>query len=210
MERINLFSPFYYKTNIVETEFLKQIHLEAMLTNYEAFPHHSHDWNVHTSYWLDNNEQLPYKINWEHFFSIYQHYIDQFCLEFFGAGRSWEITDNIWYNVYGKGQDGMQHNHIGEDFSAIHYFKFNPEAHTGTTFINPRINEVKYYESLREECVSKLNSTDPDHSLYQRVFTPQVNEGDFIIFPSHLDHTIYRNHSDELRVTIAMNFRING
>jgi len=210
MERINLFSPFYYKTNIVETEFLKQIHLEAMLINYKTFPHHSHDWNVHTSYGKNDNEQLPYKINWEHFFSIYQYYIDEFCLEFFGAGRSWEIIDNIWYNVYGNGQDGMQHNHIGADFSAVHYFDFDPKVHTGTTFINPRSNEAKYYKSLSEPVIKNLKETNPDHSLYQEVFTPQVNEGDFIIFPSHLDHVIYRNNSDKLRVTIAMNFKIIG
>jgi hypothetical protein len=210
MERVNLFSPFYYKTNIAETEFLQQIHLEAMLINYEAFPHHSHDWNVHTSYGENDNEQLPYKINWEHFFSIYQYYIDEFCLEFFGAGRSWEIIDNIWYNVYGKGQDGMQHNHIGADFSAVHYFGFNPELHTGTTFINPRLNEAKYYKGLSELVTNNLQETNPEHSLYQEVFTPQVNEGDFIIFPSHLDHVIYKNNSDQLRVTIAMNFKIIG
>ena len=40
MERVNLFSPFYYKTHIVETEFLKQIHLEAMLINYNELPYH--------------------------------------------------------------------------------------------------------------------------------------------------------------------------
>jgi hypothetical protein len=209
MKRINLFSPFYYKTNIAETEFLQQIHLEAMLVNYEAFPHHSHDWNVHTSYGKDN-DQLPYSINWEHFFSIYQYYIDEFCLEFFGAGRSWEVVDNIWYNVYGRDQDGMQHNHIGADFSAVHYFGFNPEIHTGTTFINPRLNEAKYYKGLSELVTNNLQETNPEHSLYQEVFTPQVNEGDFIIFPSHLDHVIHRNNSDQLRITIAMNFKIIG
>ena len=210
MERVNLFSPFYYKTNIAETEFLKQIHLEAMLINYKTFPHHSYDWNVHTSFGKNDNEQLPYQINWEHFFSIYQYYIDQFCLEFFGAGRSWEIIDNIWYNVYGKGQDGMQHNHIACDFSAVHYFKFNPQVHTGTTFINPRLNEAKYYKSLSDPVIKNLQETNPEHSLYQEVFTPQINEGDFIIFPSHLDHVIYRNNSDDLRVTIALNFKIIG
>lgn len=210
MERYNIFSPFYYKTSITETELLQQIHLEAMLINYEAFPHHSYDWNVHTSYGESNNTQLPYSINWEHFFSIYQYYIDEFCLEFFGAGRSWEIIDNIWYNVYGKGQDGMQHNHIGGDFSAVHYFKFDPAEHTGTTFINPRINETQYYKELRNDVVSKMNNHNVDHTLYFDTFTPQVQEGDFIIFPSHLDHVIYRNNSDKLRVTTAMNFKIIG
>jgi uncharacterized protein (TIGR02466 family) len=208
MERVNLFSPFYYKTHIAETEFLKQIHLEAMLINYNELPYHSHDWDMHTSYGY--NEDLPFQINWEHFFSIYKDYIDQFCMEFFDAGRSWEIIDKIWYNVYGKEQNGMQHNHIGSDFSAVHYFKFNPEVHTGTTFINPRSNEVLYYKNISKPLISNLVKTNIEHSLYQEVFTPQVNEGDFIIFPSHLDHVIYKNNSDDLRVTIAFNFSIIG
>jgi hypothetical protein len=211
MERVNLFSPFYYKANVAETEFLQQVHLEAMLINYEAFPHHSHDWNVHTSYG-ENGQLLPYKINWEHFFSIYQYYIDEFCLEFFGAGRSWAMEENIWYNVYGRRQDGMQHNHIGygADFSAVHYFKFNPEVHTGTTFINPRLNEVKYYKDISKPVVDNLQETNLDHSLYFNTFTPEINEGDFIIFPAHLDHLVLKNDSDELRVTIAMNFTVTG
>lgn len=208
MERINLFSPFFYKTNIAETELLQQIHLEAMLVNYESFPHHSHDWNVHTSYGY--NKDLPFQINWEHFFSIYQHYIDQFCLEFFGAGRSWEILEDIWYNVYGQAQNGMQHNHIGADFSAVHYFKFNPKVHTGTIFVNPRLNEAKYYRRLSPEVTNRLDENNPDHSMYGDTFIPKVNEGDFIIFPSHLDHVIYKNNSDDLRVTVAINFRITG
>jgi hypothetical protein len=206
MERYNIFSPFYYKTHITETEFLKQIHLEAILVNYKASPNHSHDWNMHTSY--GHNEDLPFQINWEHFFFIYKDYIDQFCLEFFGAGKSWEIIDNIWYNVYGKEQNGMQHNHIGADFSVVHYLKFNPEIHTGTTFINPRSNEVLYYKNISQPLIKNLEETNIEHSLYQEVFTPNVNEGDFIIFPSHLDHVIYKNNSDDFRVTTALNFKI--
>ena len=104
----------------------------------------------------------------------------------------------------------MQHNHIGADFSAVHYFKFNPEVHTGTTFINPRSNEVLYYKNISKPLINNLVKTNIEHSLYQEVFTPQVNEGDFIIFPSHLDHVIYKNNSDDLRVTIAFNFSIIG
>ena len=205
MERHNIFSPFYYKANIAETELLQQVHLEAMLTNYNAFPHHSHDWNVHTSY--SGEQDLPYKINYEHFFSIYQYYIDDFFLNHFGAGQNWDLNA-MWYNVYGRGQDGMQHNHIGADFSAVHYLKFNPEHHTGTTFVNPRINEAKYYSELRGDVVSKMSNSNENHSLYFDTFTPQINEGDFIIFPSHMDHVVYKNNSDDLRVTMAMNFKL--
>ena len=206
MERYNIFSPFYYKTHIEETEYLKQIHLEAMLINYNAFPHHSHDWNVHTSYSGDTN--LPYKINFEHFFLTYAPYIDEFLSNFYGRGKDWEVVDNIWHNVDGKKQDGMQHNHLGSDFSAVHYLKFNPNEHTGTTFVNPRSNEAFYYKNLNGKAVDGMNGDNPNHSLYFDRFTPQVVEGDFIIFPSHLDHLIYKNESDDLRVTMAMNFKL--
>jgi len=92
----------------------------------------------------------------------------------------------------------------------VHYFKFNPEVHTGTTFINPRSNEVLYYKNISKPLISNLVEKNIEHSLYQEVFTPQVNEGDFIIFPSHLDHVIYKNNSDDFRVTIAFNFSIIG
>jgi uncharacterized protein YozE (UPF0346 family) len=163
MERHNIFSPFYYKANIADTKLLQQVHLEAMLINYNAFPHHSHDWNVHTSY--SGEQDLPYKINYEHFFLIYQHYVDEFCLNHFGAGQGWDM-DTMWYNVYGKEQDGMQHNHIGADFSAVHYLKFNSEHHRGTTFINNphSLHPQILFTSL------KIYIPARDRAAYRRVY----------------------------------------
>jgi len=209
MERVNLFSPFYYKTHINETDLLKKVHLEAILNNYKALPSHSSDWNVHTSYG-NNNLKLPFEIDWRYFKHIYKSYIDKFCLEYFSTNVKWEIQNDIWYNVYGKGQNGMVHNHIDSDFAAVHYLKFNPQIHSGTTFINPRSRELAYHKVTPRALLDKLNYDWVDHSFYYERYTPKVVEGDLIIFPASMDHLIRKNDSDELRVTIAFNLKIIG
>ena len=74
-------------------------------------------------------------------------------------------------------------------------------------FGNKLTSENKYKDKLMV-IIKNLEETNIEHSLYQEVFTPKVNEGDFIIFPSHLDHVIYKNNSDDFRVTTALNFKI--
>jgi len=206
MQKFDLFSPFYYKGHVEETPLIQTIHLPAMIENYKFDPNFSEDWHVHSSY--SNADSLPFKIYWDDIFQHYNKYINQFIVEYFGQQYEWEIADKPWYNVYGKGQDGMQHEHIDADFSVVHYLKFNPEVHSGTTFVNPNFISTKYLNILKKHLVDKMDGNDSKHSLYREKFTPSVVEGDMIIFPSQFEHMVYRSLGDDLRVIVAFNILI--
>jgi hypothetical protein len=205
MIRKNLFAPFFYQTNLSSHKQVSDLCLNKFIENYNFNPNHSKDWNAHNSF--NDPHLLPNEIDWNLILDLYRDNIAKFIYEFFKKEYDWELM-NIWYNVYGMRQDGMQHEHIGADFSVIHYLKFDPKIHKATTFINPNFIATKYLKSAQKTLVDKMNEKDIDQSFYQEKFTIDVAEGDLIIFPSHLEHLVERCESDDLRVTIAFNFKI--
>ena len=42
-----------------------------------------------------------------------------------------------WFNAYGPGQNQEPHNHVPSHLSGIYYVTFDPNLHSGTTFLNP-------------------------------------------------------------------------
>lgn len=108
---------------------------------------------------------------------------------------SFNITANvrvhdIWCNFYIINQFQEKHHHLPCDISCIHYVKLNPN-HFGTTFVNP-------YSLLNSS--NKLLDLKSPHT-----FTPYVEEGDVIIFPSYMEHFVKKQEIDEERITISWN-----
>ena len=93
------------------------------------------------------------------------------------------------------------------DFSAVHFLKFNPEVHEPIRFVHPQQTKTKYLSRFKPLIVDNLGTCDRQ-SYYKEHYVPVINEGDFIIFPSELQHLVWGNNSDELRVTIAFNFSL--
>ena len=202
----NIFSQFIYKKNLEATPFMKDRVLGLMLENYKNDPYLSNDWKVHTSY--GTQDKLIHKIDWDFMNQYYKSVIFDFCFDFFSESVEFEIDDSPWYTIYGMGQNGPSHDHIDADFSLIHYLKFDPSIHVGTTFINPNRTLIKYHNLYRNNFYQRLNKFNPKQSLYFEDFTPPVNEGDVLIFPASLEHKIENSNTDELRVVVALNFKI--
>lgn len=102
---------------------------------------------------------------------------------------------NVWYNEYTKHQYQEQHHHLPADISCIHYIKLDKD-HSGTTFINP-LNLLT--------SSNKLMTVKSPHT-----FTPYVEEGMMIIFPSYLEHYVLPQTSDSSRITLSWNFNITS
>ena len=96
-----------------------------------------------------------------------------------------------WINYYKKGHYQEVHNHLPSHFSYCYYVKL-PVNSGDTIFIN---SDHTY------------NSLIPFKTTANR-FIPLINEGDLIIFPSYLNHYVTDNKSDESRITIAGNIKI--
>jgi len=207
MEKVNIFSPFFYHFQMEEHSIIKDAYLDTIIDNYNKLPYNSHDWNVHTNYKLkDELTELDWWTSVQH----YKKYVNQFIKHYFrGLQLDWRIDDNPWYTAYGKGQKADQHDHMTCDFSAVHFLKFNPEVHEPIRFVHPQQTTTKYLSRFKPTIVDNLGTCDRQ-SYYKEHYVPVINEGDFIIFPSELQHLVWGNNSDELRVTIAFNFSLRA
>lgn len=102
---------------------------------------------------------------------------------------------DIWYNEYKNSQYQERHHHLPADVSCIHYIKLDA-SHYGTTFINPY--------NLYNASNSLMNYKSP------YTFTPFVEEGDMVIFPSYLEHFVRVQDTDQQRVTLSWNYRLSN
>lgn len=206
MNKVNIFSPFYYQGYVEETPIIQADYLPKMIGNYNHSPNLSHDWPVHTNYYYKDG--LPNEIDWWVSVQHYKKYVNQFIDHYFrGLRLDWRIQEDPWYTIYGAGQQANQHEHMTSDFSAVHFLKFNPEVHNPIKFIHPEVTKTKYIKAFKPQLHNNLGTCDRQ-SYYKEDYVPVINEGDFIIFPSELQHLVHPSNSDELRVTIAFNFNI--
>ena len=205
MEKVNIFSPFFYHFQMEEHSIIKDAYIDDIIDNYNKLPYNSHDWNVHTNYKLKDELQ---PLDWWTSVQHYKKYVNQFIEHYFrGLQLDWRIDDEPWYTAYGKGQKADQHDHMTCDFSAVHFLKFNPKVHEPIRFVHPQQTKTKYLSRFKPLIVDNLGTCDRQ-SYYKEHYVPLINEGDFIIFPSELQHLVWGNESDELRVTIAFNFSL--
>lgn len=106
---------------------------------------------------------------------------------------------HIWFNQYFFGDFQENHNHSGEraTFSFVYILK-NSQSNLDSKlcFGNPRSN------LFRCNNFEQLFNIDE----YKAVFIPDLNNGDLIIFPSHMDHyvSVHKN-KDVNRITISGN-----
>ena len=109
---------------------------------------------------------------------------------------------DAWYNVYQDGEFQDQHNHVStlnlnqHHYSCVHFLSFNPEYHEPPVFNDP---------------LSPLPSYTPeiDESPYREVWEPEVKEGDLLMFPIYVPHSVYPcQKSDYPRITITFNFSL--
>lgn len=187
----------YYHTNISETKELKKKFVPEIVKNYSINPPKSWETaKINTSFnkkdlndivFGENNKEFPYQ--------IYMSYIDKF----FDLSWKGEIQD-LWYNCYIDKDYQERHNHtnisgpLNPQFSCIHYLSFNSERHQPTKFYDPLGN-------LRS------SSFEFQSNKYENSFIPRTREGDFLMFPSYLEHSVMPSQETEdyPRVTISFN-----
>lgn len=115
----------------------------------------------------------------------------------------WEATvENIWYNYYVNGEFQEAHSHLSGSispttFACVHFVSFNPKLHSPITFSDP-------IASLRNL------SLEFKSSRYHEKYTPKIKEGDFLMFPSYLQHEVKPSppSPDYPRITISFNLKI--
>lgn len=112
------------------------------------------------------------------------------------------MIDQLWYNVYTNGEYQEEHDHVAKNlnfshFSCIHFLSFDKTRHKPPGFYDP-LDQVRHF------------SLEMRSNNIPEIYYPDVNEGDFLMFPTYLKHSVQASESTEdyPRVTISMNVKL--
>ena len=106
------------------------------------------------------------------------------------------VTDS-WLNVSNKGAFQPPHMHVNSFISATYYVN-KGKGHSPLIFIHPRNQNIPPASQIMSVNYSSRN-------LYQSDVPVDVEEGNLVIWESHLVHGYPPNESDN-RISLSMNF----
>ena len=109
---------------------------------------------------------------------------------------------NSWCNIHGPNENSQIHYHASSLLSGV-YYPILPKDSGNIAFHRGSIYTNIFHHSIRFEYTENNNLTAEKYVL-------NLKEGTIIIFPSHLDHSVERNSSNENRYSIAFNFYVRG
>ena len=111
--------------------------------------------------------------------------------------RRFELS-NMWININKKGNYNTAHNHPGCIMSGVFWVKA-PENCGNLRFLSPHsFAECFLLQSFQDDDVRKKVN-------YSESMDFMPKDGVMILFPSHLQHLVESNESDEDRISIAFN-----
>ena len=105
-----------------------------------------------------------------------------------------ELNDS-WANVYRKNDHAPLHMHENSHWSCVYYL--TPTGDAPLYFKDPRPTPI-------------MDSSVPllKNRYNQLVNKQEFEPGEMIIFPSWLEHGVSMNKTDDIRVSLACNFRV--
>lgn len=106
------------------------------------------------------------------------------------------VCTAMWAIINKKGNFNIEHTHPNNYLSAAYYVKA-PDNCGNFKATNPNI--------LDRHMRAKSNQPNELNSISASI---KVNEGDLLIFPAYLPHSVEENKSDEDRVIISFNIDI--
>ena len=105
--------------------------------------------------------------------------------------------DAMWSIINKKGSFNIQHNHANAYLSSAYYVR-HPEKSGSIKFFDPREQKNIRYPKIK-------NYTDISAVITE--ITPK--EGDLLIFPSYLYHSVGENLSEDDRIIVSFNIDID-
>ncbi len=108
---------------------------------------------------------------------------------------------NYWININGPQSYNMVHDHPNSHLSGVFYIDV-PENSGHISFGNPQ-SFVSH-----TELVTYTNAAREQHNQYVQNFIKPI-KGLLLIFPAHLKHGVLPNQSNEDRISISFNIKID-
>jgi uncharacterized protein (TIGR02466 family) len=148
---------------------------------------HSHNFDL-------NNDNTAKK-----FAKIFEEFYKKVIINEMG----WKYDSNkvkmeaMWSIINKKGSFNIQHNHANAYLSSAYYVRY-PEKSGSIKFFDPREQKNIRYPKIK-------NYTDISAVITE--ITPK--EGDLLIFPSYLYHSVGENLSEDDRIIVSFNIDID-
>ena len=102
---------------------------------------------------------------------------------------------SAWHNTTDKGGYQFIHNHCNSILTVTYYFDLDP-LHETTTLWKEQYNTNPFFNSdIQTVTTSNLEYVSPN-----------MQEGQYLIFPSQLKHSVRENIIDKPRRTLSLNF----
>lgn len=108
------------------------------------------------------------------------------------------VLDNMWVNVLEPGGSHTGHIHPHCVLSGTYYVAV-PGGASAIKFEDPRLAMMMSAPELRSDCDTSR----------KRFISVQPKAGDFLIWESWLRHEVPVNRSDDVRVSVSFNFRLD-
>ena len=110
---------------------------------------------------------------------------------------------DAWVNINGHNSYNVKHDHPTANLSGVLWIKC-PKECGNIVFESPV--EFQTYTEIKSYTEEFKNSNNYFHTYY---FLP--TEGRILLFPSHLQHEVFENKSNEDRISVSFNiYLING
>ena len=196
-----LFEVPIYKMKATRHAEIKQWMMSNVVPDFEKNGPNEPSRNLYSSYFpgapkIDNNL----------FSDFYAKDISNFLIKAeFSKLRPWKTKLNFWYNLSVKGSYQEVHDHLGGPmpivYAAIHYVMFDKNEHSATVCYNPLESILK---SLQPTTNDKFRPAD--YRGFQKLL--DVEEGDLVIVPSYVPHSVMKQVSEKLRITVAFNISV--
>ncbi len=142
---------------------------------------------------FDLNDSGP-----KNFIKLISPMIEQLIIDMDWENRKQSVKiNNMWAIINSGGAANQRHQHGNSTISGAYYVRA-PSNSGDIVFYDPRPAPVYSYP----------NSNNPN-SLNAQVNSISPSEGALILFPSYLDHSVNSNESNEERIVISFNIKIN-
>jgi hypothetical protein len=187
MELKPLFAVPVVKVHVPETPALKQQFLPEMLRRYETghYPKPA-GWEterVHSSFGREPKDQVIGTMP-----PAYQRLLRQFI-------AVPQPSIQIWHSVYWNREEYQErHHHIPCHMSFIHFLAFDKNEHKPPLFYDPARMIKAYCEHA---------GLPP--AYWSEGARIEVEEGDALVFPSYVEHSVPAGKYSAPRVTVSMN-----
>jgi len=113
-----------------------------------------------------------------------------------------DVIIDTWININKKGDYNMKHCHPSSNLAGILWVKI-PDVSSLLKFSNPQ-NFQTYGE------IEAYTDDFKDQYNYHHAFNFTPKEGTILIFPSHLEHCVEDNKSDQDRISISFNLQLTN